>query len=78
MYFVPVSRPGDTAPQCGSENPRSERDMPKKRPTTKSKKLRSGKTLEKQKPLLKYNLDNVLISGHQTSGGEGGGGGANN
>jgi hypothetical protein len=49
--------------------------MAKKRPTTKSKKLRSGKTLEKQKPLLKYNLDNVLISGHQTSGGEGDGGG---
>jgi hypothetical protein len=47
--------------------------MPKKKPTVKSKKLRSGKTLEKQKPLLKYNLDNVLITGHQTSAGGGGG-----
>ena len=60
------------------KNPRWESDMAKKKPAAKSKKLRSGKALEKQKPLLKYNLDNVLISGHQTSGGEGGGGGANN
>ena len=74
MYFVPVSRPGYTAPQCESENPRWESDMAKKKPAAKSKKLRSGKALEKQKPLLKYNLDNVVISGHQPSSGGGGGG----
>jgi hypothetical protein len=67
MYFVPVSRPGYTAPQCESENPRSERDMPKKKPTAKRKKLRKGKKLEKQKPL--YELAEVHISGYQTSGG---------
>jgi len=43
--------------------------MPKKKPTAKSKKLRSGKKLEKQKPLLKYTLENVLVSGHSTSSG---------
>ncbi|HTC42584.1 MAG TPA: hypothetical protein VK703_13480 [Candidatus Acidoferrales bacterium] len=42
--------------------------MQKKKTTAKSKKLHGGKKLEKQKPLLKYNLDNVLISGQQTSG----------
>jgi hypothetical protein len=71
MYFVPVSRPGYTAPQCGSENPPLERDMAKKKPTAKSKKLRSGKALEKQKPLLKYNLGNVIVTGNQQSGGGG-------
>ena len=48
--------------------------MAKKKPAAKGKKLRSGKALEKQKPLLKYNLDNVVISGHQPSSGGGGGG----
>ena len=48
--------------------------MAKKKPAAKSKKLRSGKALEKQKPLLKSNLDNVVISGHQPSSGGGGGG----
>jgi len=47
--------------------------MSKKKPTAKSKKLHGGKKLEKQKPLLKYNLTNVLISGQQTSGHDGGG-----
>jgi hypothetical protein len=56
-----------------SENPRSERVMLKKKRTAKGKKLQSGKKLEKQKPLLKYNLENVLISGIQQSGGSGGG-----
>jgi hypothetical protein len=49
-----------------------EKDMAKKKPTAKSKKLRSGKKLEKQKPLLTYKLDNVVISGHQPSSGGGG------
>ena len=74
MYFVPVLLRRYPAPQCGSENPRLEKDMLKKKPTAKSKKLRSAKKLEKQKPLLKYNLDNVLISSHNTSGHEGGAG----
>jgi len=47
--------------------------MLKKKRTAKGKKLQSGKKLEKQKPLLKYNLENVLISGIQQSGGSGGG-----
>jgi hypothetical protein len=68
MYFVPDLLLGYPAQKCGNENPRWENDMPKKKPTAKGKKLRSGKTLEKQKPLLKYNLDNVLISTHNQSG----------
>jgi hypothetical protein len=67
-YFISVLLPGYTAPQCGNKNPRKEKDMQKKKTTAKSKKLHGGKKLEKQKPLLKYNLDNVLRSGQQTSG----------
>jgi hypothetical protein len=56
MYFVPVSRPGDTAPQCGSENPRSERDMPKKKTnheeqkTTKRQDTRKAETALEVQP----------------------------
>jgi hypothetical protein len=46
IYFVPVSRPGYTAPQCGSENPRSERDMPKKKPTAKRKNYEAARNLK--------------------------------
>ncbi|MGA8038389.1 MAG: hypothetical protein WA823_16910 [Candidatus Acidiferrales bacterium] len=46
--------------------------MATKRKTTKqAKRLASGKKMAKVKPLLKYNMGDVLISSHDMSGGGG-------